>query len=133
MLEGKPIPIYGDGSARRDYTYIDDLIRGIRAAMEYEESPFEVFNLGNHRPITVLEVIKKLEKLLGVQAKIQFLPPQPWDVPQTWASTEKACKLLGYEPAISFEEGLTVFVRWIMRKEGCAIVKRFLGDTQCID
>jgi len=117
MLQGKPVPIYGDGATRRDSTYIGDLVKGIRAAMEWTGSPFEVINLGNHRPISILEVIKALEKLLKVEAQIQFLPPQPWDVPQTWASIEKAHELLGYKPATSFEEGLAIFVDWIT-KEG---------------
>jgi UDP-glucuronate 4-epimerase len=117
MLEGKPVPIYGDGATRRDFTYIGDLVKGIRAAMEWTGSPFEVINLGNHRPISILEVIKALEKLLKVEAQIQYLPLQPWDVPQTWASIEKAHELLGYKPATSFEEGLAIFVDWIT-KEG---------------
>jgi len=116
MLEGKPIPIYGDGSARRDYTYIDDLIRGIRAAMDYEGPPYEVINLGNHHPVSVLEVVRTLEKTLGLKARLDFLPSLPGDVPHTWANVEKAKKLLGYEPGTSFEDGVENFVRWLLRE-----------------
>lgn len=113
MLEGKPLPVYGDGTAHRDYTYIADLIKGIRVAVDYEETPWEVINLGNHRPLSVLEVIQALEKVLGVKAQIRFLPPQPGDVPHTWADIEKARRLLQYEPTTSFEEGVTHFVYWL--------------------
>ena len=117
MLEGKSIPIYGDGSARRDYTYIGDLVKGIRAAIEYTGSLFEVVNLGSSHSISVVEIIKRLEELLGVKAQLQFWPSSPCDVPQTWASIEKARELLGYEPIISFEKGLAIFTHW-MKREG---------------
>ena len=110
MLEGKPVPIYGDGSARRDYTYIDDLIRGIRAAMDYEGAPFEVFNLGSGRPITVLEVVRALEEVLGVKAQIEHFPVSAGEVSHTWANVEKAERLLGYIPKTPFCEGLIRFV-----------------------
>lgn len=114
MLEGKPVPIYGDGSARRDYTYIDDLVRGIRAAMEYEGAPYEVINLGNHHPVSVLEVVRTLERALGVKANLDFLPLPPGDVPHTWADVEKARKLLGYEPSKPFGEGIVDFTQWLV-------------------
>ncbi|WP_438317042.1 GDP-mannose 4,6-dehydratase [Candidatus Caldatribacterium sp. SIUC1] len=110
MLEGKPIPVYGDGSARRDYTYIGDLVRGIRAAMDYEGAPFEVFNLGSGRPITVLEVVRAVEEVLGKKARIEHFPVPAGDVPHTWADVEKAEQLLGYIPKTSFSEGLFRFV-----------------------
>jgi UDP-glucuronate 4-epimerase len=110
MLEGKPIPVYGDGSARRDYTYIDDLVRGIRAAMDYEGAPYEVFNLGSGRPITVLEVVRSLEEVLGVKVRIEYFPVLAGDVPHTWANVEKAERLLGYIPKTPFSEGLIRFV-----------------------
>jgi len=115
MLEGKPVPVYGNGTARRDYTYIDDLVRGIRAAMDYRQTSYEVINLGNHRPVSVLEAIQTLEKVLGVKARLQFLPLPLGDVPYTWANVEKARKLLGYEPATPFEEGVAKFVRWLFQ------------------
>jgi UDP-glucuronate 4-epimerase len=111
MLEGKPVLIYGDGSACRDYTYIDDLVLGIRAAMDYEGAPFEVFNLGSGRPITVLEVVRSLEKVLGIKARIEHLPLPAGDVPYTCANVERAARLLGYIPKTPFGEGLIRFVK----------------------
>ena len=111
MLEGKPVPIYGDGSACRDYTYIDDLVLGVRAAMDYEGAPFEVFNLGSGRPITVLEVVRSLEKVLGIKARIEHLPLPAGDVPYTCANVERAARLLGYIPKTPFGEGLIRFVK----------------------
>jgi UDP-glucuronate 4-epimerase len=111
MLEGKPVPIYGDGSACRDYTYIDDLVLGIRAAMDYEGAPFEVFNLGSGRPITVLEVVRSLEKVLGIKARIEHLPLPAGNVPYTCANVERAARLLGYIPKTPFGEGLIRFVK----------------------
>lgn len=113
MLEGKPIPVFGDGSTRRDYIYIDDIISGIRAAVEYDRSSYEVINLGNNQTVSLLEMIQGLERSLGVAAQIQWLPDQPNDVPQTWADIGKAKTLLGYEPRTTYSEGVTRFVKWL--------------------
>jgi len=120
MLEEKPIPIYGDGSRLRDYTYIDDLIMGIRAAMEYEGSFFELVNLGSGWPISLIEVVRGFEEILGIEARMEFLPPQPGDPPQTCASLEKAQRLLGYTPQLSFKEGLRRFSQWLKKTLICA-------------
>jgi UDP-glucuronate 4-epimerase len=117
MLQGKPVPIYGDGSACRDYTYIDDLVLGIRAAMDSRQTLHEVINLGNHHPVSVLEMVRKLEEVLGIKAKLKFLPVPPGDVPHTWADVEKARRLLRYKPSAPFEEGLVNFVRWLIEGE----------------
>ena len=106
------LPVFGDGSTRRDYTYIDDIIDGVRAAMSYRSSPYEVINLGNNRTVTLSEMIAGLEAALGKRARIERLPEQPGDVPQTWASTEKAHRLLGYTPTTSYVEGVRRFVEW---------------------
>ncbi len=113
MLEGKPIPVYGDGSSRRDYTYIDDIIQGVRAAMDYTATPFEVINLGNNCTVSLMEMIRTLEETLGIKAELDFLPPQLGDVPQTWADVEKAERLLDYKPATYFESGLIEFWKWM--------------------
>ncbi len=113
MLEGKPIPIYEDGSSLRDYTYIDDLVGGIRAAMDYQGSLYEIINLGSGRPVKLLDMVMALEEVLGVKAKVQFLPPQAGDVPQTWADIRKAGGLLGWHPRTPFPEGLEWFVEWL--------------------
>ena len=112
----EPIPFFGDGGSRRDYTYIDDIIDGVRAAMSYEGSPFEVINLGNNRTVTLSEMIAGLENALGKRARIERLPEQPGDVPQTWASIEKAHRLLGYSPTTPYAEGVRRFVEWFTRE-----------------
>jgi len=113
MLEGKPIPIYGDGSSCRDYTYIDDIIEGVRKAMDYTATLYEVINLGNNQTVSLLEMVRTLEEALGVKAHLEFLPAQPGDVPQTWADMEKAERLLGFKPKTGFEEGVKEFEKWV--------------------
>lgn len=114
MLAGQTIPVFGDGSTRRDYTYIGDIVSGIRRALDYEGSRYEVINLGNDRTVTLSEMIAALERALGVPARIERLPEQPGDVPQTWASIAKARRLLGYEPSTPFEDGIARFVEWLI-------------------
>ena len=112
MSAGKPIPVFGDGSARRDYTFIDDIIAGVRASIDYEDSPYEVFNLGENRTVELRELISLLEKELDIKAQIDWQPVQPGDVPQTYADIEKARRLLHYNPQTSIEEGIRKFVKW---------------------
>ncbi len=112
---GKPIPVYGDGSMGRDYTYIDDIVAGVLASLEYSPEPklpFEVFNLGNSHPVRLAELIAQLEAATGKKAQQQQLPDQPGDVPITWANIDKAKRLLGYSPKTSMEQGLRNFVAW---------------------
>jgi UDP-glucuronate 4-epimerase len=113
MLEGKPIPVFGDGSTRRDYSYVDDIVTGIRAAMDYDRTPYEVVNLGNDRTVTLMEMIGGLEQTLGVTARIERQPEQPGDVPQTWASLEKARRMLGYDPKTNYADGVRRFASWL--------------------
>ena len=115
MLQEKPIPIYGDGSSVRDYTYIDDLVDGICRAMNYSGALYEVVNLGSGRPVRLLELVRALEEVLKVEARIEFLPPQAGDVPQTWADTAKAEKLLGWRPQTTLSEGLSIFANWLKK------------------
>ena len=115
MLAGRPIPVFGDGTTSRDYTYVDDIIRGLRAAMEYTATPYEVINLGNTNTVTLRQMIAGLERALGIKATLTQLPEQPGDVPQTWANVDKARKLLGYAPTTSYEEGVEKFARWLAR------------------
>lgn len=109
----EPIPFYGDGSTRRDYTYIGDIVEGIIGALSYEKSNYEVINLGNHRTVSLRELVKAIENALGRQAKIQYLPEQEGDVPQTFANIDTAKHLLGYNPRTSLEEGLSAYVAWL--------------------
>lgn len=110
--EGQPIPVFGDGTTRRDYTYIDDIIAGVRAAIDYAASDYEVFNLGESRTVELNELISLLEKNLAARAVINRQPVQPGDVPQTFADVSKARRLLGYNPQTQIEEGIKRFVEW---------------------
>lgn len=109
---GKPIPVFGDGTTRRDYTYIDDIIAGVRAAIDYNRTNFEVINLGESRTVELRELISILENALGARAQIDRQPPQPGDVPQTFADISRARKLLGYDPQTDIETGIRRFVEW---------------------
>lgn len=115
--EGKPIPVFGDGTTRRDYTYIDDIIQGVRAAIDYDASDYEVINLGESRTVELGELIELLEKEIDQEAVIDRQPMQPGDVPQTFADISKAKRLLGYNPQTQIEEGIHRFVEWF-RGEG---------------
>jgi UDP-glucuronate 4-epimerase len=112
IIQRKPIPVFGDGSTRRDYTYIDDIIDGVTAAIDYDKSNYEVINLGESRTVELRELITLLEKELDTHAIIERQPPQPGDVPQTFADVSKARELLNYQPKTQIEDGLHRFVEW---------------------
>lgn len=112
MEAGKPIPVFGDGSSSRDYTFVDDIVQGILAALDLE-TEFEILNLGNSHPVKLSELIQELERALSKPASIQAHPPQPGDVPITWADITKARRILGYEPRVSLHAGLERFVAWL--------------------
>lgn len=112
ISQGKPIPVFGDGTTRRDYTYIDDILAGVRAAIDYDKSGYEVINLGESRTVELRELISLLEKEIGKKAQIDRQPLQPGDVPQTYADIQKARRLLGYNPSTQIEEGIHKFVVW---------------------
>ena len=112
ISEGKSIPVFGDGTTRRDYTYIDDIIAGVKAAIDYTRTEYEVINLGESRTVELRELISLLEKELGLQAKIDRQPLQPGDVPQTFADITKARQILGYDPQTQIETGIKQFVEW---------------------
>jgi UDP-glucuronate 4-epimerase len=113
MLEGKPVPIFGDGSTSRDYTHVDDIVTGIRAAMDYDASEYEIINLGNNRTVGLLEMAQLLAAELGVSPTWKWCPMQAGDVPRTCADISKAEQLLGYRPATTFEDGVRSFIRWL--------------------
>jgi len=112
---GEAIDQFGDGTTRRDYTYIDDIIRGTLAALNYGGPMFDVFNLGESDTIQLKDLIAAIEKVLGKRAKINRLPEQPGDMPLTCAEISKARKLLGYDPKTKFQEGLPKFVDWYLK------------------
>src|SRR5215218_7160603 len=112
ISQNKPIPVFGDGTTRRDYTYVDDIIEGVMAAIHYDHSNYDIFNLGESRTVELNELISLLEKELDTHAIIDRQPPQPGDVPQTFADISKARALLDYQPKTQIEEGLHRFVEW---------------------
>jgi UDP-glucuronate 4-epimerase len=114
---GKPIPVFGDGTTRRDYTFVDDIISGVRAAIDYDASDYEVINLGESRTVELSYLISLLENELDREAIINREPAQPGDVPQTFADITKARQLLAYAPKTQIEEGIRRFVEWY-RQEG---------------
>ena len=119
MLNGEEIPMYGDGSTSRDYTYVDDIVNGIIKSCEYvmnNEGVYEILNLGSNNPISLKEMIYTIGKALDIEPNIKQLPMQPGDVDRTYACIDKARNLLGYEPSISFEEGIKNFVEWYKNK-----------------
>ena len=113
IREGKPIPVYGDGTTERDYTYIDDIIDGLVAALEYHDTPFEIINLGGGEPVTLSRMIEVVEEALRRKAVIVRKPPQPGDVVKTAADIGKARELLGYFPRVTFREGVRNYVRYL--------------------
>jgi UDP-glucuronate 4-epimerase len=120
LEKGQPLPVFGDGCSGRDYTYIDDILAGVLAALDYEPpagTRFEIFNLGNSHPVKLNELIGLLERVTGRKAVLDLLPAQPGDVPLTWPDIGKAQRLLGYQPATRIEEGLKRFLAWYREAE----------------
>jgi UDP-glucuronate 4-epimerase len=118
IWEGKPIKQFGDGSTRRDYTFIDDIIQGVNGAIAYEGEVCDVFNLGESQTTTLAELIGLIEKALGKKAVIEVLPEQPGDVPLTYADISKARQALGYRPSVCVEQGIPRFVEWFCSVAG---------------
>jgi len=112
---GKPIDQFGDGTTRRDYTYIDDIIQGTMAALKYDGPMFDIFNLGENQTIELRDLIAGIENALGEKAKINRLPEQPGDMPATYADISKARKLLGYNPSTRLSDGLPRFIEWFLQ------------------
>lgn len=115
MLNGDKIPMFGDGSTSRDYTYIDDIVDGIVRSINYvsnNNNVYEIINLGNSSPVKLSEMIRIIGEVIGVNPNIKVLPMQPGDVERTFADVSKAKDLLGYEPKTSFKQGIEKFVSW---------------------
>jgi UDP-glucuronate 4-epimerase len=119
ITAGKPIPVFGDGSAARDYTFISDTIDGVVAATK-KESGFEIFNLGESQTVSLSRMIELLETELGKKAVIDRQPLQPGDVPITFADISKARARLGYDPQIKFEQGIKLFADWFKKSQSSA-------------
>ncbi len=147
IADGGPVPFYGDGSTERDYTYIDDIVRGVLAAVDWTGAPdahrpgaaaalarparsgpdtsatapgggVEIVNLGESRTTRLDALVGLIEKAVGKQARLERLPPQPGDVRRTCADVRKAGRLLGYRPTTTVEEGIPRFVRWYKETHG---------------
>jgi UDP-glucuronate 4-epimerase len=112
LFQGLPLDQYGEGQTRRDYTYVEDIVQGLRAAADYEGPLYDVFNLGGAQTVSLRELIEKLESATGCKAIIRRCPEQPGDMPTTWADISKAGQLLGYRPSTPIDQGLAKFVDW---------------------
>lgn len=117
ILQEAPIPVFGNGSTSRDYTYIDDIVQGIISAIHYRESTYEIINLGNHKTISLQRLIESLETVIGKKAIIDRQAEQPGDVPHTYADVAKAEKLLGYNAGTGLEDGLKSFYDWFVQNK----------------
>jgi UDP-glucuronate 4-epimerase len=111
IQSGRPIPVFGDLSTARDYTFVGDIVDGIVSALDFD-CRYQIFNLGNSRPIALGEMIETIERVLQKTATLDRLPAQAGDVPLTYADISKARQLLGYSPKTSFEDGLRQFISW---------------------
>jgi UDP-glucuronate 4-epimerase len=109
--EGKQVPFYGDGSSRRDYTFVDDTVSGITAALDRPDG-YQIYNLGRGNPVTLAAMVEAVERALGMKAVLDRQPEQPGDVRTTWADISKARTRLGYQPKVQLEAGLERFVKW---------------------
>ena len=117
IYRGRPIQQFGDGTTRRDYTYVDDIVQGVLGALKYRRTPFEIFNLGENQTTTLTDLIVSIENALGKKAIIEYLPEQQGDMPLTCADIDKARALLGYHPRVKISEGIPKFVDWYLKQQ----------------
>lgn len=111
IIKGGSIDVYNQGDMKRDFTYIDDIVEGVISSLE-KVFDFEIFNLGNNKPVNLLDFINILEKKIGMKAKKNMLPMQPGDMKETYADISKSTKMLGFKPKTDIKEGLSRFVEW---------------------
>jgi UDP-glucuronate 4-epimerase len=109
--------MYGDGSTSRDYTYVDDIVKGVLSAINYDQSLFEIINLGNNYAISLKDLIQNIEEVVGKKAAILQQPEQAGDVPRTFADISKAKKLLNYQPITQLKDGLNNFYDWFLKNK----------------
>ena len=117
ILNDVPITMFGDGFTSRDYTYVDDIVQGVLSAIKYDQSSFEIINLGNNYAVSLKDVIAAIEKVTGKKAVINEQPEQPGDVPRTFADISKAKRLLNYQPKTALTEGLKNFYDWYVKNK----------------
>lgn len=119
MDSGRPIPMYSDGTSERDYTYIDDILQGVEAAIrlvQEQDRIYEIVNLGESRTVALREMIRVLSEALEVEPEIREFPPQPGDVERTHADISKARRLFAYDPRTDFDVGIRRFVEWFRQE-----------------
>jgi UDP-glucuronate 4-epimerase len=116
------IPMYGDGSTSRDYTFVGDIVQGILAAIDYNATQFEIINLGNHYSISLKDLIGTIEEVTGKKAALQQLPEQAGDVPHTYADIGKAQRLLNYQPTTKLKDGIQAFYEWYQQNKEVLLV-----------
>jgi UDP-glucuronate 4-epimerase len=117
ILKDEPITMFGDGSTSRDYTFVDDTVQGVLAAIDYNQSSFEIINLGNNFGVSLKELISSIEEVIGKKAIIDKQPEQPGDVPITFADISKAKRLLNYQPKTELKDGLKKFYDWFLQNK----------------
>jgi UDP-glucuronate 4-epimerase len=117
---GEPVPVYGEGDAQRDFTYVDDIVQGVLAALDRNEG-YRIYNLGHHRMVSIDELVAEIGAALGTEPRIRRLPAQPGDVSRTCADISRARELLGYEPRTPLEEGIARFVEWYRGERARAV------------
>jgi UDP-glucuronate 4-epimerase len=117
ILTNQPITMYGDGSTSRDYTYVDDIVKGIVSAITFDKSLFEIINLGNNYAVSLKELIANIEEITGTKARIEKQPEQLGDVPRTFADISKAKELLNYQPTTKLQDGLKNFYNWFLENK----------------
>ena len=118
ILEDKEIPFYGDGTTSRDYTFVEDIVAGIVASINYintKDKVFEIFNIGGDKTVSLTEMVEIIEEVLGKKAKINRLPMQPGDVNRTCADISHSNKILGYNPKTTFRDGIKKFIEWKLK------------------
>jgi UDP-glucuronate 4-epimerase len=118
MLAGKAITLFGDGSMRRDFTHVDDIVRGVLAASDSERPGFRAYNLGSSAPIQLSELVDALAVATGVTPAVQHAPVPPGDVAATYADTSRAKRDLGWNPRVALRDGLESVVRWVRDNPG---------------
>jgi UDP-glucuronate 4-epimerase len=116
LSRGKAVPLYGDGTTRRDYTYVDDIVDGLVATLDLQPK-FEILNLGGAETTALVDLVRMIAGELAVEPRIDYLPEQPGDVPITYADVGKARRLLGYSPRVPIREGLKRFVAWYRQQQ----------------
>lgn len=129
ILQGRPIPLFNQGNMRRDFTYIDDIVEGVVRASDHvaapngqwdplhpdpasSRAPYRLYNIGSHRPVAVMDVVREIERALGRKAEIEYLPMQPGDVPATFADVTDLTQHVGFQPSTPIEVGIPRFVEW---------------------